>query len=223
MSLTDVQKAEHTELMKCICQTFHKKNLPMVLKGGTALKLCYGLTRFSEDLDFDSIKILNLETSIKEAFTHLGKSRPHLRHPEISITKDTQTVRRYRIIYDNARQLKLETSFRNIPHDDDVVEINGILTYKINYLITQKLGALKGRTAARDLHDVIYLYEKYFDQFDADSLDDIKDLYTYQADILDEYNPAYSEDNVLSTSDLLRDYSKFIDLYESRAAIKYPI
>ena len=215
MNLTEEQQVEHTEVMANLCKAFKKKSLPLVLKGGTALKLCYDITRFSEDLDFDCIKALNLETTIKDVFAHLGKAKPHLRNPEISITKDTQTVRRYRIVYNKDKNLKLEISFRGMPDDEDVVEINGILTYKIERLIRQKLGALYGRTAARDLHDVIYLYEKYFDKFDEESLADIKTLYDNQSQILDEYNAAYSEDSILSTSDLLRDYSKFIDLYET--------
>ena len=46
------------------------KNLtdtPLVLKGGTALYLAYGLPRFSEDLDFDSSKKLNLLSKIKNS------------------------------------------------------------------------------------------------------------------------------------------------------------
>ena len=57
--------------------------------------------------------------------------------------------------------LKLETSLRGTPNDNDLVEINGILTYRIGKLIQQKLSALTGRTSARDLHDVIYLYEHF--------------------------------------------------------------
>jgi len=53
MTYTEEQQKEHELVMKALCQGFRKKSLPMVLKGGTALKLCYGLDRFSEDLDFD--------------------------------------------------------------------------------------------------------------------------------------------------------------------------
>ena len=98
MALTDAQQAEHLEVMTEICHHFNRKRMPMVLKGGTALKLCYGLDRFSEDLDFDCAKSLNLESSIAAVFAQLGKTQANLRNPEISVTKDTQTVKRYRII-----------------------------------------------------------------------------------------------------------------------------
>jgi predicted nucleotidyltransferase component of viral defense system len=217
MSLTDVQQAQHIEVMTAICHDFRKKGLPMVLKGGTALKFCYGLDRFSEDLDFDCAKSLNLESSIKEVFAHLGKSKPHLRDPEISVTKDTETVKRYRVIYAGEINLKLETSLRGIPDDDDLIEFNGILTYKIQKLIQQKLRALNGRTAARDLHDVIYLYENFQNDFGGEELDEIATLYNNQSSILDEYNLAYNEDTILSTSHLLEDLSKLIDLYQERS------
>ncbi|TQV75957.1 nucleotidyl transferase AbiEii/AbiGii toxin family protein [Exilibacterium tricleocarpae] len=216
MSLTDEQQDEHVEIMAAICHTFKQKNLPMVLKGGTALKLCYGLDRFSENLDYDCAIALDLEKTLNAVFAQLGKRKPHLRNPEISKKKDTTTVRRYRIVYAGDVNLKLETSLRGTPNDDDLIERNGILTYKISRLIKQKLSALKGRTAARDLHDVVYLYEHYLGDFDNDELEDINDLYENQSDILDEYNTAYSEDTILSTSDLLSDLSKFIDLYKAR-------
>lgn len=216
MGLTDAQQAEHLEVMTEICHSFNRKGMPMVLKGGTALKLCYGLDRFSEDLDFDCAKSLNLESSIAAVFAQLGKTQANLRNPEISVTKDTQTVKRYRIIYAGDINLKLETSLRGTPRDEDLIELNGILTYKIEKLIQQKLRALNGRTAARDLHDVIYLYEHFFDSFEEGELDEIEALYRNQSAVIDEYNSAYSEDTILSTSDLLDDLAKLIDLYEGR-------
>jgi predicted nucleotidyltransferase component of viral defense system len=216
MSLTDAQQAEHLEVMTEICHSFNRKRLPIVLKGGTALKLCYGLDRFSEDLDFDCAKSLNLESSIQAVFAQLGKSKQHLRNPDISVTKDTQTVKRYRIIYANDINLKLETSLRGTPNDDDLVELNEILTYKIEKLIQQKLRALNGRTAARDLHDVIYLYDNFFDSFGKEEMGEIEALYKNQSSVIDEYNSAYGEDAILSTTDLLEDLGKLIDLYEVR-------
>ena len=218
MSLTDAQQADHLEVMTEICHSFNRNGLPMVLKGGTALKLCYGLDRFSEDLDFDCAKSLNLDSSIQAVFAQLGKTRQHLRNPDVSVTKDTQTVKRYRIIYADDINLKLETSLRGTPNDDDLVQLNGILTYKIEKLIQQKLRALNGRTAARDLHDVIYLYENFFDSFGKDELGEIEALYRNQSSVIDEYNSAYGEDTILSTTNLLEDLGKLIDLYEVRNA-----
>jgi predicted nucleotidyltransferase component of viral defense system len=216
MEYTEEQQKDHELVMQTICESFLKKKLPMVLKGGTALKLCYGLDRFSEDLDFDSAKPLNLESSIQDVFSQLGKGQAKFRNPKISLTKKTDTVRRYRVTYADNINLKIETSMRGTPDDKDLTRINGILTYKIPSLIKQKLSALQGRTTARDLHDVIYLYETYFDDFKDEEIASIQDLYDTQSTILDRFNPAYDEDTMLSTSDLLSDLMKLIDLVESR-------
>ncbi len=44
------QALNHEKLMRAIVKNL--ADTPMVLKGGTALYLGYGLNRFSEDLDF---------------------------------------------------------------------------------------------------------------------------------------------------------------------------
>ncbi len=79
--------------MRTFCEKLCAENKPMVLKGGTALKLCYGLDRFSEDLDFDSAISLNLEHFIEEVFTTLGKKHAQLRNPKVTLLKDTKTVK----------------------------------------------------------------------------------------------------------------------------------
>ncbi|RKX38137.1 MAG: hypothetical protein DRP64_16175 [Verrucomicrobia bacterium] len=217
MTYTEEQQIEHEFIMKSLCQGFHKKALPMVLKGGTALKLCYGLDRFSDELHFDSLKALNLEHAIEEIFSHLGKSAAKFRHPTITLTKKTDTVRRYRVVYGDNMTLKIETSLRGTPDDNDIVEINGILTYKVSVLIEQKLRALQGRTTARDFHDVSFSYEHFYDDFDDEQRALIKDLYNNQDSVLSRFNSAYSEDSILTTGDLLNDLMKLIDLVESRA------
>lgn len=217
MEYTEQQQSDHELVMKAICESFLENNLPMVLKGGTALKLCYDLDRFSEDLDFDSTKPLNLEHAIEDVFSQLGKGQPKFRKPEIKLTKETKTVRRYRVSYADDVNLKIETSLRGTPDDNEITEINGIRTYKISALIKQKLSALQGRTTARDLHDVIHLYKTYYNDFGDEEKASIQDLYETQSTILDRFNPAYDEDTILSTSDLLSDLIQLIELVESRS------
>ncbi|MFP6111712.1 nucleotidyl transferase AbiEii/AbiGii toxin family protein [Helicobacter pylori] len=53
------QALNHEKLMRAIVKNL--ADTPMVLKGGTALYLGYGLNRFSEDLDFDCCKKINLK------------------------------------------------------------------------------------------------------------------------------------------------------------------
>ncbi|EFX92496.1 hypothetical protein HMPREF0027_0445 [Actinobacillus ureae ATCC 25976] len=65
--LTERDK-HHEKLMVNILKNL--SDTPLVLKGGTALYLGYGLNRFSEDLDFDSGKKLNLLNKIKASAPH---------------------------------------------------------------------------------------------------------------------------------------------------------
>jgi predicted nucleotidyltransferase component of viral defense system len=217
MTYTEEQQREHELIMKGLCQGFHKKALPMVLKGGTALKLCYGLDCFSEDLGFDSTKPLNLEHSIEEIFAHLGKSHSNFRNPTISLTKKTDTVRRYRVVYGDHINLKIETSLRGTPDNKDITERNGILTYKVSVLIKQKIGALLGRTTARDFHDIAFLYANFCDDFGDEQKAVIADLYNNQDSVLSRFNAAYSEDSFLSTTDLLTDLMNLIEAFESNS------
>ena len=50
MKLTEAQQS-HLRVMHEVLSSV--QDTPLVLKGGTALLVCYGLNRFSEDLDFD--------------------------------------------------------------------------------------------------------------------------------------------------------------------------
>lgn len=52
MELSEREHA-HASIMRAICEVIEEENKPLVLKGGTALMLCYQIDRFSEDLDFD--------------------------------------------------------------------------------------------------------------------------------------------------------------------------
>jgi predicted nucleotidyltransferase component of viral defense system len=63
LGLTATQAA-HVRIMRVVVSAL--QDTPMVLKGGTALLLCYGLDRFSEDLDFDAPKKLNLESRLED-------------------------------------------------------------------------------------------------------------------------------------------------------------
>lgn len=80
MSFTPAQQT-HVRMMREVLRAVHE--MPLVLKGGTALLLCYGLARFSEDLDFDASKMLNLENRIEHAL------RPVTQALRITRTKDT--------------------------------------------------------------------------------------------------------------------------------------
>ena len=90
MNLSDKERS-HKELMVSILKGL--SDTPLVLKGETALFLGYGLTRFSEYLDFDAPRKLNLFSKIKNSIPSTIELN------DIHIKKDTQTVSRYIVDY----------------------------------------------------------------------------------------------------------------------------
>ena len=117
-----------------------------ILKGGTSLMLCYGLTRFSEDIDLD--------TKLGNNFFPLVKKYCSQNQLEYVEKKNTETTKRVMLHYDfqgEDKTLKIEVSLRNRNLDDSLIQTkNGIKVYKINPLFNLKLNALSGRNKIRD-------------------------------------------------------------------------
>lgn len=152
--------ALHVQILRAIAEEV--SDLPMVLKGGTALLLCYGLDRFSEDLDFDGSRKFDMTSQITRAVARLTDMHT------IHLAKNTATVQRYKVHYWKQgieRFLKIETSFRQAPDENRVTVRAGIRTYVIRTLIEQKVAALLNRTRARDLYDVAFLARTYREDF----------------------------------------------------------
>lgn len=130
---------------------------PLILKGGTALMFCYGLDRFSEDLDFDATAHTNTEGYVRSFCSKNGYS--YFRK------KYTDTVQRLTIHYGGEKPLKVETSFRNqsLSFNDSIIK-NGIRTYPIDTLAQMKMTAFMSRDRIRDLYDVSFITNNYWEE-----------------------------------------------------------
>src|SRR5688572_10848614 len=91
------QQRRHLEILEAIAREM--ADTPLVLKGGSALVFGYGQARFTEDLDFDSPRKLNLEHRITAALEKAKARLLPLEAPEILKPKDTETVQRYKLEY----------------------------------------------------------------------------------------------------------------------------
>ena len=190
MNFTEEQEA-HVQVMRAVLRGL--QDTPLVLKGGTALLLCYELDRFSEDLDFDAPKKLNLESRMELSLQGVVENL------KISRTKDTDTVQRYRIIYTKnglEGRLKVEVSCRDAIQEAWTTSRSGIRTYCVSHLIRQKIGALEGRTTARDLYDVHFLVCHFRDQFGAESIDRLRLLLSDFDQMEGRFRPAFEEDDL---------------------------
>ena len=65
-----------------------------------------------------------------------------------------------------AYPLTIEISYRqkDIIKDEEIVNIDGINTYKINKLFELKLNAFKDRDVARDIYDLNFILNNYYEE-----------------------------------------------------------
>lgn len=126
-----------------------------VLKGGTSLMLCYGLDRFSEDIDLDALPKAPVIFSIVVLFCQANGY-------VFCVEEDTDMVKRASIHYGGMKPLKVEVSYRdkNIT-EDKYGYVNNILVYNIVNLAIMKLGVYNGRGRLRDLYDVVFIFRNY--------------------------------------------------------------
>ena len=88
----------HCQVMQA-CLNAIQKDKPLILKGGTALMLGYGLERFSEDLDFDIADTYTGKGTIK-LDSVLKNALPYgVELQELVLRKDTPSVTRYILRY----------------------------------------------------------------------------------------------------------------------------
>lgn len=151
---------------------------PYVLKGGTALSLCYDLNRFSEDIDFD---IIQNKASRKQFFNDVDDfcgSRGY----DYRVSKDTETTQRVYVDYGVVgRPLKIEVSYRRIDIPDNILrEIDGIQVYCLDELAGMKASAYSGRDKIRDLYDITFLCTHYWDSLSPAAKDSIRRALEYK-------------------------------------------
>ena len=96
-------KQKHKQVIEEILHGINAKTSHYILKGGTALMECYGLSRFSEDIDLDSSD----KETIKAIIDKFSKQHNY----DYRIAKDTNTVTRFFIDYKNTGTLFLFPCF----------------------------------------------------------------------------------------------------------------
>lgn len=188
--------AVHERLMRSILEGIDET--PLVLKGGTALLLVYGLDRFSEDLDFDAPHKLNLESRIR-------RSVPFgIKLVGIDQLKDTPTVTRYRVHYQSEhgpRSLKLEISYRSPPQHLDVRSVSGFRVASLPRIIDQKLRAAydgdNPRSKIRDLYDLEFIARRWPAVFTSELASRLR-AFAADPDVLAvRYRADYEEDDLV--------------------------
>lgn len=159
-----------------------------ILKGGTALRFYYGLDRYSEDLDFDSI-------SSNMDITKQLKRHKDFNSWKIYEKKVTQSSVRITIDYGAKTDLGIYPLKVDISGRDKIrlhnnllkySKIDGVNVYDIETLVDLKSLAFCQRDKIRDFYDVGFLLEKYPQCFDDKTLANIATKIEYSG--ADELN-----------------------------------
>lgn len=170
-------RVKHGKVLRDFIKFLNDRTDKYVLKGGTSLMLCYNLNRFSEDIDLDSTDKRSIK-AIVDDFCKLHK------YP-YRIAKDTDTVKRFMINYDDTadkkKPLKVEISYRKIKIENkDVTNINGISVYNISNIALMKSTAYSARDKIRDLFDVVFICNNYFDELDDYAKKSLQEALSYK-------------------------------------------
>ena len=169
------------EILSCIGDNF-------ILKGGSALRFYYGLDRYSEDLDFDTIG------NSMDIFKQLKLHRD-FDSWKIYEKKVTEISTRLTIDYGAKSELgdyplKIDISGRDkIRLRNGLLKysnVDGVNVYDIDTIIDLKSVAFCQRNKIRDFYDVGFLLENYPQHFDDKTLANIVSKIMYSG--IDELN-----------------------------------
>lgn len=140
--------------------------------GGTALRLLYGLDRFSEDLDFDVPEVSRRD--IKQLLTiissHLlAENFQHIFYKNLKTKKDYYEFRFENLLFrDEKLVIKLDFEAFWQKQTREVVFLNrygfltNIVTKSKDQFLVEKLVAFLNRkqTEGRDVYDIVWLYSQ---------------------------------------------------------------
>lgn len=179
-----------------------KYSQDLVFLGGTALRIVYGNTRFSEDLDFDNfnitedqfedlariikkeLKLQGYEVEIKNVFK--GAYRSYIKIPNLLFDNSLSGFQEEKItiqidtvpqVFDYKKEIKILNKF-------DV--FTQIFVTPIDILLSQKIYAAlnRKRSKGRDFFDIVFLFSQtqpnyqYLDKkLNVKNIEDLKDLF----------------------------------------------
>ena len=93
--------------------------------------------------------------------------------------------------------MNVDLSFRTIPDEQNIVVVEGICTYKIAAMFDQKMSAVTGRTAARDLFDLGFITTRFGDKLWDGQIQNADQLTRDYESLAERYDPAFRKDLVL--------------------------
>ncbi len=152
---------------------YGKFSKELIFKGGTALSKCYGLNRFSEDLDF-TVSEKNDFVSIIEKRLEDFKIKYHTKNFINSDISQKCKVKIQGPLYKGTERsecsITLDFSFREsvilepnvvvIAHHMDIIPAFDVYVMKEEEIFAEKIRAILSRESARDLYDLSFLLKR---------------------------------------------------------------
>ena len=194
----------HGKVMADFMDWLNKNTGSFILKGGTALYLCYGLDRFSEDIDLDG-RTKGLKDFVSGFCEAYGYS--------FRVAKETDTVERCMVNYGNeGKPLKIEASYRRREIGEDETQlVDGILVYKIEPLCIMKINAYTNRDKIRDLYDVTFICKQYYDQLSPQTVALLRSAVEYKGIEQFDYIIKDQHDELIDSDKLSDDFLAMYD------------
>jgi predicted nucleotidyltransferase component of viral defense system len=197
-------RVAHEKAIHDFMEYLNQESGDFILKGGTALLLCYHLDRFSEDIDLDG-KGGNIQDIVEGFCEKNGYS--------YRVAKDTDTVKRFMINYGNDQKpLKIEVSYRRKRiAPEETTKRNGILVYNIDELCAMKTNAYSGRDKMRDLYDLSFICKAYFEQLSDKTISFLRNAMEYKGVEQFDYIMREQKDDLIDENKLAEDFLLMFD------------
>lgn len=122
-------------------------------------------------------------------------------------------TQRFMLSYSKTNKpLKIEISLREREISSQKYNINkGIAVYNIDDLAKKKVNAYQGRDKLRDLYDVCFLINNYFDSFSEDTLDLLTEAFQRKGLEHFDYIVSQQKDSLIDPIQLGNDFLKAYD------------
>ena len=219
---TNLYYTEKEYLQYIFLHAIAKYGEAFIFKGGTCLRICYGLQRASEDLDFNTILPIS---KVREILQNCLKDYELLNiHHDVYVEKEYDGNKRFEVrfngpLYNGSKEstntLKLDFNKKKvkniivkvIPQIFSDVPLFTVVSLAEHEIFAEKLRALVSRGAPRDAYDVWILLQKkvkldkslIFEKFEEEQISTPKlkfpDEKVYMRDLkqLVEHVPPYAQ------------------------------
>ncbi len=169
LNLGEAEKDYFQNILLFIIYQFH--DVGIIFKGGTALKKCYGLNRFSEDLDFTCIKKFNIQ-SLKKGMNRFRidfeiKMKSYERSQKIMLKikgplymGNPQSVCGIALDLSFREKIILPPKLKTIGRFLEELPAFDVIVMQEKEILAEKIRAMLSRNAARDLYDIWFLLNK---------------------------------------------------------------